>query len=601
MLCRRHEFGLEKNMTEKRKYWLHRITGGENGTILSVPLLRKHNLLSIGWSFLSKREIANDIQKNGLDAVVRAYKEKNANWSRNAFNLLYFIAQMSDGDIVLVPEGRYISLYQIVGNKILCNEDILQEFLNEVGVKRIKNKLIIDGGSVDLGFYRKVKPLAIDVLRSDLPVGLYRKTRTLQTNINISDVAPEIERLIHTASEKRDIKICETPYLKFIDNIKKSLDEVVEDESFEERLNNILSFLKSSLLNGIRFEYTPQYSKTQEINLYYDSVKEDIDNNIEIVKQVISSYLCGDIFTSIKLLNDWWDAHKDFGFPYAPVHKDYVYYRTRLKENNDKVIFEEKDLFHVPFNMRGAVTTKRYSLPGYPCLYLGRSIYVCWEEMRRPALSDFATSALKAQEDLFLLDLRLKKRMYSEENCITFLKMLPIILACSMRVANENDNFKPEYILPQLLLHIIIVKNQGDDLEEESENQKIKLGGIEYTSTAVNDDFDFINNESVTTFCLADCIVLPVKIVKDSKSKYCEELAKKFLISKPKYYENEHVKDSLGFVREYLSMLTIQDHKIDLSQKPFTKKYDASYFSYMERSWKDTDFKRIATTPNKSK
>lgn len=578
---------------KKKHYWLHRITGGENGRTLSIPLLRKHNLLSIGWSFLSNREIANDIRKNGLDALVKAYKEKNAEWSRNAFNLLYFITKMNDGDIVVVPDGRYVSIYQIVGNKVLCNEDILQEFLNEVGVKRVKNKLTISGKNVDLGFYRRMRPLVMDVLRSDLPSGIYRKTRTLQTNINISDVASEVDRIIHSESGKKDIKIRETPYLKFVDDLKKSLDEVVEEETFEERLDHILSFMTSSLLNGIRFEYTPQYGKNQEINLYYDSVKEDINSNIEIVKQVITSYLCGDIFTSIKLLNDWWDAHKNFGIPYAPVHKNYVYYRTRLKEDNDKVIFEEKDLFHVPFNKRGAVTTKRYSLPGYPCLYLGRSIYVCWEEMRRPALSDFATSALKAQEDLYLLDLRLKKKMYSEENCVTFLKMLPIILACSMRVANENDNFKPEYILPQLLLHIIIVKNQENNWDVENEDVKVKLGGIEYTSTAVNDDFDFINNESVTTFCLADCIVLPVKIARDSKSKYCKELTKKFLIAKPKYYENEHIKDSLGFVREHLSTLAIKDNKIDLSQKPFTKRYDASYFSYMEKSWKDTDFKQL--------
>ena len=577
----------------KRKYWLHRITGGENGTILSAPLLRNHNLLSIGWSFLSKREIANDIQEKGLDAIVKVYKEKGAEWSRNAFNLLSFIQKMGDGDIVVVPEGRYVSIYQLDGNKIYCNEDILQEFLNEVGVKRINNKLTINGDGIDLGFYRKVKPLAIDILRSDLPDGLYRKTRTLQTNINISDVASEIERLIHTTSGKKEIKIRETTYLKFVDNLKKSLDEVVEDESFEERLENVLSFMKSSLLNGVRFEYTPKNSKTQEINLYYDSVKEDIDRNVETIKQVVSSYLRGDIFTSIKLLNDWWDTHKDLGFPYAPVHKDYVYYRTRLKEDNDKVIFEEKDLFHVPFNKRGAVTTKRYSLPGYPCLYLGKSIYVCWEEMRRPALSDFATSALKAQEDLFLLDLRLKKRMYSEENCVNFLKMLPIILACSMRVANEKDNFKPEYILPQLLLHIIVVKNQNEQEIEGVDNQKIKLGGIEYTSTAINNDFDFINDKSVTTFYLADCIVIPVKFGGDSKNKYCEDLIKKFLIARPKYYENEYIKDSLAFIREYISSLPVSQNKIDVTSKPFAKKYNSSYFSYMENSWKDSDFKSI--------
>ena len=35
----------EKN---EKHYWLHRITGGVNGHILSIPLLRDFNMLSIG-------------------------------------------------------------------------------------------------------------------------------------------------------------------------------------------------------------------------------------------------------------------------------------------------------------------------------------------------------------------------------------------------------------------------------------------------------------------------------------------------------------------------------------------------------------------------
>ena len=185
----------------------------------------------------------------------------------------------------------------------------------------------------------------------------------------------------------------------------------------------------------------------------------------------------------------------------------------------------------------------------------------------------------------------LTKEMYSEENCKIFLRMLPIILACSLKVANESDNFKPEYILPQLLLHIIVVKNQKDQEIEGEESRKIQLAGIEYTSTAINNDFDFING--APTYYLADCIVVPVKISEGSTNKYCEELAKKFLVAKPKCYENEYLKDSLAFIREYLSSLTINNNKIDISQKLFAPKYESSYFSYMEHSWKDSDFKTI--------
>lgn len=43
-------------MEEKRKYWLHRITGGANAMKLSHPLLFEHRILSIGWSYLAAEE-----------------------------------------------------------------------------------------------------------------------------------------------------------------------------------------------------------------------------------------------------------------------------------------------------------------------------------------------------------------------------------------------------------------------------------------------------------------------------------------------------------------------------------------------------------------
>ena len=43
-----------------------------------------------------------------------------------------------------------------------------------------------------------------------------------------------------------------------------------------------------------------------------------------------------------------------------------------------------RDLFHVPFEEREKLASQRYSIPGVPCLYLGSSAYVCWEELGRP-------------------------------------------------------------------------------------------------------------------------------------------------------------------------------------------------------------------------
>ena len=47
------------------KFWLHRITGGDNALEFAHPLLFKHNYLSIGWSDLSEDSFINEVKKEG--------------------------------------------------------------------------------------------------------------------------------------------------------------------------------------------------------------------------------------------------------------------------------------------------------------------------------------------------------------------------------------------------------------------------------------------------------------------------------------------------------------------------------------------------------
>lgn len=184
-------------MAEKRKYWLHRITGGENGTILSVPLLRDHNLLSIGWSFISTHDVAVDIQRRGIDAIRETYSREGASWSRNAYSLLNFVKKMRDNDIVVVPMGAYINIYRLVGDDILTNDNIPSEYLEKSHViKQSDGLYTTDGQFIDLGFYRKVEPVALNILRDKTAQDLHKKTKVLSTNLNITDVSKSIEELL---------------------------------------------------------------------------------------------------------------------------------------------------------------------------------------------------------------------------------------------------------------------------------------------------------------------------------------------------------------------------------------------------------------------
>lgn len=56
----------------KKQYWLHRVTGGENGWLLSYPLLYNHGIMSIGWSFISNPEMVKEIKGSGITAIDKA-------------------------------------------------------------------------------------------------------------------------------------------------------------------------------------------------------------------------------------------------------------------------------------------------------------------------------------------------------------------------------------------------------------------------------------------------------------------------------------------------------------------------------------------------
>ena len=180
-----------------KRYWMHRINGGENGWVLSYPLLRDHNIISIVWSFLSSQEIAVDIQGRGIDAITEAYENEGATWSKNAYFLNNFVHLMHEGDIVMVPDDRYVSFYKISDEVIITNENLSKEYLDEIGIKRQDYELKTSGERyIDLGFYRRVEPLVLNVPRGDLDEKLYKKTRVPQTNLNIDGVDYLVEQIL---------------------------------------------------------------------------------------------------------------------------------------------------------------------------------------------------------------------------------------------------------------------------------------------------------------------------------------------------------------------------------------------------------------------
>jgi hypothetical protein len=167
-------------------------------------------------------------------------------------------------------------------------------------------------------------------------------------------------------------------------------------------------------------------------------------------------------------------------------------YLYRMRVEDPSTTFLKRDLFHIPFDQRHKIKTQRFSIPGLPCLYLGGSLYVCWEELGRPALDRIHASHFSAARgsSIRVLNLALRPQHLArhlrpdalaaktadELNLIASCAVFwPLFAACHVRVRHRDGAFIPEYIIPQILLQW--VRNNKD------------LEGLCYSSTRIEDTF----------------------------------------------------------------------------------------------------------------
>lgn len=249
---------------------------------------------------------------------------------------------------------------------------------------------------------------------------------------------------------------------------------------------------------------------------------------------------------------------------YAVFKTDTIFFRMRVFDENSSENPSYKGLFHIPFDKRGIVKTERYSAPGYPCLYLGISSYICWEEMNRPNLHKCYVSCLKTNESFRTINLSLPTDddWNNDNSLIGYLVRFPLIIANMIAVKNHNDVFKPEYIIPQLIMEWIIEKiNSSKELK--------KPIGVFYTSVHVKDGFNYpsyvFNN-----------LALPAQ--SPFNGKYSKELCSLFSISEPTSDEIERAKGTYSSVDNILLPPKNPDKK-----EMQLYKYRISTFGIMEK------------------
>lgn len=149
----------------------------------------------------------------------------------------------------------------------------------------------------------------------------------------------------------------------------------------------------------------------------------------------------------------------------------------RVRRHCGKKITRE-DLFHVPFEHRSKVASQRYSIPGLPCLYLCGSTHTCWAEMGQPPFHELSASAFWLENGKSVTIVNMSERpstlgfrlnsdadlqdQNDEDYLVAHVLLWPLFFSCSVRVKERGDPFKPEYIIPQLLLQWIAKQEDID-------------------------------------------------------------------------------------------------------------------------------------------
>lgn len=288
------------------------------------------------------------------------------------------------------------------------------------------------------------------------------------------------------------------------------LPRVVEkDSDYIKELSAVLKKYYDFMCSKVAFK--------DEINLL-----NEIECNINRINCAIKNYYRGDIVKSKLLVSEILEQFKsdDENFFISELNKSYAFrgaapffdlqtnyyqqlysevytemneeplsfYRARIDKVEDRC-----DMLHIPFDKRGLIANQRFSIGGIPCIYLGTTSYVCWQELEKPKNQNFNVCSYKINEKgkkLKILNLVITQplingvfnRGHQTEDSVNkriqikMLKVFPLVIATSFTVLEKERKFKSEYIISQLIMHCL---------------KELQIDGVAYLSKKGESDFQY--------------------------------------------------------------------------------------------------------------
>lgn len=167
------------------------------------------------------------------------------------------------------------------------------------------------------------------------------------------------------------------------------------------------------------------------------------------------------------------------------VRKDTKFYRLRPSDHYQ--LFSKEEMFHLPFEKCQKTSNYRFSISGLPILYFGSSMYGCWLEANQPDIekANVALYQIDSETSVKFLPLIMPQRR--DKVTKERIKLLPLILASTMKVQQPNEPFRPEYVIPQLLTECVQKYN--------AEHKPSYILGIKYLSTKRYNEGNYYSGE----------------------------------------------------------------------------------------------------------
>lgn len=324
----------------------------------------------------------------------------------------------------------------------------------------------------------------------------------------------------------------------------------------------------TAVLADIRHSIEQNFTFISEVLTYHENADPKAS---QIAFDTLMENIKDDLF--IGTIDDWIKidvGDKSFytGFRVAGGHE---FFRVRPTESfSDEISGNADGMFHIPISKRQNASNGRFSLAGFPSLYLSTMLPLAWQETGYPAKYYYSEYQYEYSYD----KLSQKRDMSNELQFISlyspneinfwgaatkynnfdlwlkviarYLKTYPLTLACSFVNSSGNAPYKQEYIIPQMLMQWI-------------QRNSANVQGITY--------FTCLETSAITNGWCAYNIALPALKPHDEKM-YSIRLKECFNWSKPFYYSipiidkklNELDREILDdFIREITGAISTLD------------------------------------------